>query len=282
MRFTSLMTVGVVLVAAPVSAQTARGGYEVRTLSARTDMVTGGNVLIQITTPLSARNAVSITVNGREAKSERGRGMFPGTLVARLEDLQIGKNIIEVGLKGRTPATRLAVVNHPITGPVFSGPHQTPFNCETQALGLGAPLDADCSVAKRVDYFYRSGNSSSAPANPFKPIDVNAPRPADVAMTTTLDGKRVPYIVRREMGTLNRAVYVIAFLHEPGTPLPDPWTSSGFSWNGRLIYSFGAGCQAGYHQGRNIGGLMPNGVSSARHSSTTTRLSAVTRSRHLH
>lgn len=113
MRFISLIGVGVVLVAAPVSAQTARGGYEVRTLSARADMVTGGNVLIQITTPPSARNAVSITVNEREAKSGLGPGTFPGTLVARLEDLQIGKNIIEVGLKGQKPATRLAVVNHP-------------------------------------------------------------------------------------------------------------------------------------------------------------------------
>ena len=76
MKFTSLITVGVVLAAAPVSAQTARGGYEVRTLSARADMVTGGNLLIQITTPPSAPNAVSITMNGREAKSELGPGMF--------------------------------------------------------------------------------------------------------------------------------------------------------------------------------------------------------------
>ena len=56
--------------------------------------------------------------------------------------------------------------------------------------------------------------------NPFKPYNANAPKPADLAMTTTLDGKTVPYIVRREMGTINRAVYAIAFLHEPGTPLP--------------------------------------------------------------
>ena len=94
--------------------------------------------------------------------------------------------------------------------------------------------------------------------NPFKPYDVKGPKPADLATTTTLDGKTVPYIVRREMGTINRAVYAIAFLHEPGTPLPDPWNPGGSSWNGRLIYSFGAGCQAGYHQGRAVGGLLAN------------------------
>mgnify|MGYP003346477194 CR=1 FL=1 len=57
------------------------------------------------------------------------------------------------------------------------------------------------------------------------------------------------------MGTINRAGYVIAFLHEPGTPLPTPWTTGNTAWNRRLIYSFGGGCAAGYHQGRTLGGL---------------------------
>jgi hypothetical protein len=75
-------------------------------------------------------------------------------------------------------------------------------------------------------------------------------------MTTTTEGKTVPYVVRREMGTINRAVYSIAFLHEPGTPLPSPWASG--TWNGRLVYAFGGGVAAGYHQGRTIGGLNGN------------------------
>ena len=32
---------------------------------------------------------------------------------------------------------------------MFSGPHEQPFVCETEAAGLGAPLDADCSIATR-------------------------------------------------------------------------------------------------------------------------------------
>ncbi len=75
-------------------------------------------------------------------------------------------------------------------------------------------------------------------------------------MTTTTEGKTVPYIVRREMGTINRAVYSIAFLHEPGTPLPSPWAAG--TWNGRLVYTFGGGVAAGYHQGRTVGGLNGN------------------------
>mgnify|MGYP003343403047 CR=1 FL=1 len=62
-------------------------------------------------------------------------------------------------------------------------------------------------------------------------------------MTTTSDGRTVPYIVRREMGTINRAVYSIAILHEPGTPLPSPWMKG--TWNGKLVYTFGGGVAAG-------------------------------------
>ena len=219
-------------------------------------MVSGGDVLIQIIAPPSAGTNVAITVNGREPNAELKARTPATTLIVRLQNLQLGRNVIEVGVKGQKPAVQLAVVNHPINGPVMSGPHQTPFKCETQVFGLGEPLDVDCTVATRVEYFYRSNEQQ--PPNPIKPYDVNGPKPADLATTTTVDGKTVPYIVRREMGTINRAVYLIAFLHEPGTPLPDPWNPAGSSWNGRLIYSFGAGCQAGYHQGRALGGLLAN------------------------
>jgi hypothetical protein len=56
------------------------------------------------------------------------------------------------------------------------------------------------------------------------------------------------------MGAINRAIYSIAFLHEPGTPLPSPWNPNA-AWNGRLVYTFGGGVAWGYHQGRTIGGL---------------------------
>ena len=255
MRVTGSLAIAVVLGASPGVAQTVKGsGFEVRTLSTRANTVSGGDVLIEIARP-SDSSEIAVAVNGRNASVELGPTTSASPLIARVTKLQLGANVIEVGDKGRRPSARLTVVNHPIAGPVMSGPHQTPFTCETQAFGFGAPLDADCSVATRVDYFYRSQQTEG---NPFKPYDVKGAKPGDLATTTTLEGKTVPYIVRREMGTINRAVYVIAFLHEPGTPLPDPWHTRGVTWNGRLVYSFGAGCQAGYHQGRNVGGLLGN------------------------
>ena len=70
-----------------------------------------------------------------------------------------------------------------------------------------------------------------------------------MALTVTSNGDTVPYIVRREIGTINRGVYDIEFLHQPGQPLPMPWIRPTPGWNGRLVYVFGGGCGAGYHQG---------------------------------
>ena len=272
------------------SAQSANNGFEIKTISARPEFVSGGDVLVQVTVPATiAAEKVAIAVNGRDVSGDfrlappvaatearRGRRGEGNTFVGLIKALPEGKSEIEAGVKGEKISATLALTNHPISGPVMGGPHQSPFVCETQSFGFGQPLDADCSVATRVEYFYRSTAAPSAPSNaavqpgadvpqaqqqqpnPFKPYNPSGPKPTDLAMTTTLDGKTVPYIVRREMGTINRAVYAIALLHEPGTPLPTPWAQTGSGWNGRLIYSFGPGCQAGYHQGRNLGGLAGN------------------------
>ena len=259
---------------------------EIRALSARPELVSGGDVLVEIAGPanLTAKN-LSVRLNGKDISTafraaEPSRAPSGGegkALVGLVTGLQAGSNALQASMRGNKTPAQLTIVNHPITGPVLYSPHQMPFVCETQASGLGAPLDADCSANTKVEYFYRSSAPATgagqnnqddlaaadnangfggrgAAANPFKPLDPNGPRPADIAMTTTTEGKTVPYIVRREMGTINRAVYSIAFLHEPGTPLPSPWTT-GATWNGRLVYTFGGGVAWGYHQGRTIGGL---------------------------
>jgi len=273
----TIAAIAFLLVASIAYAQASKNGFEIRTISTRPDLISGGDVLVQVTVPATlTAEKLLVSVDRRDVSGEFTLSPHPNTFLGLLKDLPIGKSEIEAGVKGQKPAVTLAITNHPISGPVMGGPHQTPFTCETQAFGFGPPLDGDCSVATRVEYFYRSNAAPSGPStiavqpgadvpqaqqqqpNPFKPYNTNGPRPADLAMTTTLDGKTVPYIVRREMGTINRAVYAIAFLHEPGTPLPTPWTQTGSGWNGRLIYSFGPGCQAGYHQGRNLGGLAGN------------------------
>jgi hypothetical protein len=239
------------LCSAPVMAKQDKG-YGIEAISTYANLVSGGDVLLKITLKHYNRNhPVSVTLNGRDVSAAFRATDNPETLVGLVNGLAVGRNVVRVKGNGSSGIKdeSLEITNYPITGPVISGPHQTPFVCETQFQGLGDALDPDCTAPTRVDYFYRSTTTDT-----FVPLDASGPRPPDLAMTTTADGNTVPYIVRREMGTIDRAIYVVAILHDPSGPLPTPWSRTP-GYNGRLVYSFGGGCQAGYHQGRSVGGL---------------------------
>ena len=294
-----LAAVGILVVTSALSMPTAAQqkatapALELRTLSTRPEFVTGGDVLVQLTGPatLTAKN-LTVRLNGKDVSAAfkpvpsraEGPATDPKGFVGLLTGLQVGSNAVSASMRGNKAVAQLTITTHPLTGPVRSSPHQTPFACETQSVGLGAPTDADCSAPTKVEYFYRTNSvpagtpeqggdlaaadnangfagaggggrgGRGAAVNPFKPFDPNGPRPTDIAMTTTSDGKTVPYIVRREMGTINRAIYSIAVLYDPAAKDPTPWNSGG-AWNGRLVYTFGGGVAWGYHQGRTIGGL---------------------------
>lgn len=236
----------------PASAQT----LELKVLSGRPDMVSGGSALVQISGP--SLDSLQVRLNGKPISGSFRPGRIAGTLVSRVEGLKPGANLLEVG--GRPGTQKLILINHAIGGPVFSGPHQQPFICQTEFSDLGKAVDADCNAPTRVQYFYRSTKGltpEEARKRPqreelgpgYLPLNPSAELPPDVAMTTTTDGKSVRHIIRVETGTINRGVYRIAFLHQHGQPLPDPWTNSP-SWNGRLVYSFGGGCRTGFRQGQ--------------------------------
>ncbi len=245
--------------AAATRASGASDDLQVNTLSSRRDMVSAGDALVQIIGPSDLiSNQMSVTLNGRDITKAFRPSPITHTLIGLVDGLRVGKNTLEVRAKSKLKAA-LELMNHPATGPVFSGPHQTPFACQTDAAGLGPALDADCSANPMVTYAYKSTQPPSkadveAAQKPsafplgFKPFDPGAPRPPDLAKVTMSDGRELAYIVRRERGTINRAIYEIAFLHEPRKPLPDPWTQAP-GWNGRLVYVFGGGAKAGYHQG---------------------------------
>jgi hypothetical protein len=237
----------------------AADALQIRVLSGRPDMVTGGDALLAISG--GTARPIVVTLNGRDISAAFREGPATGRRLGTVEGLQLGKDIVRVKAEGQR--ARIELLNYPVIGPVFSGPHQAPFVCQTEDAGLGPPLDANCSAETLVEYFYKSTEppseeeqSSPRPSIPrgFKVLDPSAPRPPDLAQTTTTQGKTVDFIVRRETGTINRAIYRIAFLHKPGEPLPDPWTANE-AWNGRLVYSFGGGCRAGYRQGRVSGGM---------------------------
>ncbi|MBI3048451.1 MAG: hypothetical protein HYY76_09060 [Acidobacteria bacterium] len=226
-----------------------------RAPSARPELVTGGDVLVRVEVPAGTTTAiVRLTLNGVDVTSVLRADEGGRSLTGVIGGLPTGASQL-VATSGSASA-RLTLVNHPITGPVLSSPQEQPFVCMTERFKLqsggtfGRPLDANCSVATRVDYVYRTAAGLDLKSLPdLKTV------PADAAMVT-VNGRQVPYIVRIETGTINRAIYQIAMLHNPAAdPAPD-FAMRSPGWNGKLIYTFGGGCEPGwYQQGASTGGV---------------------------
>jgi hypothetical protein len=97
----------------------------------------------------------------------------------------------------------------------------------------------NCSIDTFVAYSYRktSGALAALPAD--------GSRPADMATVTLADGRTVDFVVRREIGSINRFLYSIAML----APMPaqDSAAQADTSrWNGKLLYWFQGGVAIGH------------------------------------
>ena len=254
-----LVMVGLLTGAAGVvAAEQAAGEVELTVLSSRPNVVTGEEALLRVDVPRSVElDSVRVSVNGADATAAFRADADSHRLVGLIDGLNRGANEVSV-TAGGAGVESLTLTAYPVEGPVISGPHEQPFICQTDAFELpsgetlGDPLDEHCSVARRIDYAYRTANDGE-----LRPLADPSDVPADTAVATTLDGDEVPYVIRIETGTINRAVYQIAMLHAPGAgdAGPDAWTPSP-GWNGRLIYTFGGGCVNGwYRQGATTGGV---------------------------
>jgi hypothetical protein len=250
----SVALIQIVVLAASVHAQT--GGLTLSAVSSRPEMVTGGDVLVRVSIPAGAApGGVRVSLNGADVTGKLRADAGGRSLTGLIDGLTPGPNEM-VATSGNASA-RLSLVNHPITGPVLSSPQEQPFVCMTDRFKLltggtlGRPLDANCSAATRVDYVYRTAGGRD-----FTPLSNPKAVPAGAAIVT-VNGRQVPYVVRIETGTINRAIYQIAMLHNPAAdPAPD-FASRAAGWNGRLIYTFGGGCEPGwYQQGTSTGGVM--------------------------
>jgi hypothetical protein len=253
----------------PASPAAATHDFELRVLSSPPSMVTGGDALVRLSIPRNVPlHKATLLVNGRDVTSTLELDASARTLTGMVRGLRLGANTLFADSNGKgkgRPTAELTLVNHPVTGPIFSGPQQQPFVCKTQTqAGLGFPQvdnqdgigmrlfqtpgnpatptigwSKDCTVATVVDFRYRATDGS------FKALPPG-PLPADVAQTTLPDGRTVPYVFRRERGTINRFIYAISILSPPGDPAASPDLSL---WNGRVIYTFDGGVAIGHNQG---------------------------------
>jgi hypothetical protein len=263
-----------------------RSPLTIEVLSSAPDQVTGGDALVRVSAGGRIRLAdVRVSRNGEDVtgaftpdpagRSQRGggaprSGAGGASLTGLVDGLALGGNQLRARA-GRTAATKLTVRNHPIEGPVFSGPKQYPFLCRTEQAELGQPLidnrdgegmrvygedgevvgwSRDCSATTRVDYLYRTTGGA------FAPLPADGSVPDDLATTTTLDGETVDFVVRRERGTINRFVYQIAMLAPLAEALGQTPAPDHASWNQRVIYVFSGGVAIGHDQGTLTGSAM--------------------------
>lgn len=212
----------------------------------RPQLISGSETLIRVTLPSAAkRSGVRVTENGRNITAAFA-AQPGGSLLGLATGLRLGPDIITATDGPHSASVR--ITDYPITGPVFSGPQQKPFFCETTAFGLAPAQQPYCSAPTVVSYEYMSTSGQ------FEPLADPAQHPADLA-SATVNGRSVPYIVRLQTGTIDRAVYQTAALYDGSAPSP---LHQDTSWNGKLVYTFGGGCNAGFHQGNETGGVLDN------------------------
>ncbi|WP_432471090.1 DUF6351 family protein [Amphritea sp. HPY] len=153
------------------------------------------------------------------------------------------------------------------TGPVSPRkdiPLQYPFSCDGERSKLGQPIiDNSQGWGIKVS---RTDTASSSADSPGYSKDCLHPTQAwylynrigtekfypleqangDIAKVD-INGVSSDFIIRVEMGTINRFLYVIAALKGPDGSLKQPDSQL---WNDRLIYQFRGGVGIGYRQGR--------------------------------
>jgi hypothetical protein len=244
---------------------------EIRVLSNRADLISGGGALVEIIWGGAAHSKVArIELNGVDVKSAfaiRPNGRFMGLLTG----LKDGDNLLTVRVGGA--GRQITITDHPIGGPVFSGGEQlAPWICartavtpvtvtaprdstlsgtaNTRASGLSTdPFDDQCNTATDFLYYYRPADRTTCTlgitgGNPcFVQYDP-ANRPADdqIADFTNDRGDTVKSLIRIERGTINRSLYSLVTYYDPAQPSA-PWAPQK-GWNGKVMWKMGASTSA--------------------------------------
>ena len=207
---------------------------EIRVLSNRADLVSGGDALVEVVVPKGLRaDDLRVRAGGRDVSS-RFDVRDGGRVLGLVTGLKLGRNVLTATLPGATGA-RLVATNHPNGGPIFAGEQIQPWPCFAEAV------DEQCNFPPRYQWWYRNGDGQFVAYDPDNP-----PADGDIAQTTTDEGETVPYIVREEIGAQDRGEYRIAVLYDPAAKW-EPWAPQA-AWNEKTYVTGGSGC--GMHHGQ--------------------------------
>jgi hypothetical protein len=230
----SLILVFGALSAVQIGSATTLPSIVIQILSNRSDLISGGDALVQVTAPTNA-TSVQMLLNGADVTaqfSRTGTGIYLGLV----NGLVVGNNTLTAQATGATSATT-TIVNHPQGGPVFAGPQLQPWTCQAGAV------DSQCNQAPTYSWLYMSTNTSLSGFQSYNP----ASPATDIATTTSDQGVKVPFIVRIETGYQDRDQYQIAVLYQPSLPwsaiAPQP------QFNHKLVIAHGQACAGAYESG---------------------------------
>ena len=201
---------------------------QLRVLSNRPDLVSAGDVLVEVVLEnAEAVDDLVLTRNGSDVTSVlHASPDNPLRLLGVVNGLAVGDNTLSTNI-----GNDLTVVNHPSGGPVFTGPHIQPWECQDTAT------DEDCNQPVEYTWLYKSTNPLNGGLQPYDPENPAS----DVAMTTTDTGETLPFIVRQEKGYQARDQYTIFTLQKVG----EDWTpvQPQSQWNRRLLVTHGGNCR---------------------------------------
>ena len=256
------------------------GEGDIRVLSNRADLISGGDALVEITADDSALLSGAKVMLGDREVTEHLKATSEGTLKGLLEGMALGANTVTVVLADASVLER-QIINHPSGGPVFSGPQLQPWQCTNEQA-----VDAQCNQPPEYTFQYVPANklenllTNFDPENPglpqaFQPYDpANPPADDSIARITTDEGMEMPFIVRMEEGVMNRDRYLIMTLYQPD----QPWTALDPQpqWNGKLLIHHGGNVGVSYGMGEvprgDIAGTAPAGAELLLGDSITTAL----------
>src|SRR3954467_14025747 len=152
----------------------ASGQFEIRTLSNRADLISGGDALVEVVVPQSAPlQHVRLYLNGRDVTGTFRTDAASRVMRGLLTGLVVGSNELLADSNGQgkgRPRAKLTINNHPIGGPVLLGSQTQPWICATptpvaasgntpasNASGLSTfAVDAQCNIATEYKLFYRT------------------------------------------------------------------------------------------------------------------------------
>lgn len=145
-RHVTLFAALATLLPLPVAASEPLPSLSLEVRSSRAHLISGGDAIVRVS-PASVAD-LEVEVAGRDV-SDAFTLRPNGQLEALLSDLPLGGSTISARAPGYAES-QLPIVNHPSSGPLFSGPHLMPWTCSPGAL------DDTCAREVSYSFFYRS------------------------------------------------------------------------------------------------------------------------------